>query len=387
MPSSRLAFAQVASRRFACFRVPEFRVFAVQAALWAGFDSRQLHLKTAGQSSKLWPVFISSRFSRLLVVKSAATDRGGWCLTWDRDVGGHVSANLEHAAETFTRVQPRLFGLAYRMLTSAGEAEDVVQEVWLRWQACDRSTVRDPTAFLVTTTTRMCINELQSARARRETYIGPWLPEPVDTRADPALGAVRAEALQFATLILLEKLPPAERAAYILREAFDYPYELIAQTIQVTTVNARQLVSRARRHIASERREPTSTADQGRLLKAFLGAAESGDMADLEELFAADVASYTDGNGVHHAARRPVVGSSTVAQFVRGFRKWLWKDATASFVNANGQPAALISREGMVHAFVTITASIDGIEQLLWVRSPDKLIRIARSAMKDPPQA
>src|SRR5690349_7489683 len=142
-----------------------------------------------------------------------------------------MTAELDRAATDFARIQPRLFGIAYRMLGSAAEAEDIVQDVWLRWQAYDRETVIDPPGFLATTTTRLAINATQSARTRRETYVGPWLPEPVDTSADPALGAERGEALEVAVLMLLEKLTPTERAAYVLRQAFDYPYEQIAEII------------------------------------------------------------------------------------------------------------------------------------------------------------
>jgi RNA polymerase sigma-70 factor (ECF subfamily) len=201
-----------------------------------------------------------------------------------------VPSDLGDATETFANIRPRLFGIAYRMLSSVADAEDIVQEVWLRWQSCDRDAVRDAAPFLMTTTTRMCINHMQSAHARRETYVGPWLPEPVDTSADPALGAERGEALQVATLLLLERLSPTERAAYILREAFDYPYELIGATIQVTDVNARKLVSRARRHLAADRRKPTSPADPRRLLSAFVTAAHTGDMTALEMVFAAEAA-------------------------------------------------------------------------------------------------
>lgn len=155
-----------------------------------------------------------------------------------------TDGDLSEAAAVFTGVRPRLFGIAYRMLASVSEAEDIVQEVWLRWQGYDRSTVREPGAFLAKTTTRLCINEAQSARARRETYVGPWLPEPVDTAADPLLGAVRGEALEFAILLLLEKLSPPQRAAYVLREAFDYPYDQIADIVQLSEANVRQLVSR-----------------------------------------------------------------------------------------------------------------------------------------------
>jgi RNA polymerase sigma factor (sigma-70 family) len=162
--------------------------------------------------------------------------------------------DLETPAAVFIRQRPRLFGIAYRMLSSAAEAEDLVQEVWLRWQTCDRGAVADPGAFLATVTTRLAINALQSARVRRETYIGPWLPEPVDTSADPYLGAERAEALQFAALLLMEKLTPNERAAYVLREAFDYSYAQIADVLQSNEPAVRQLVSRVRKHVTSERR-------------------------------------------------------------------------------------------------------------------------------------
>src|SRR5215469_7010379 len=179
----------------------------------------------------------------------------------------------------FAKVRPRLFGIAYRMLGSAAEAEDIVQDVWLRWQAANRSVVQNPPAFLATTTTRMCINFAQSAQSRRETYVGPWLPEPVDTSGDPRLGAERAEALEFAVLLLLEKLSPTERAAYVLREAFDYPYRQIAEILQLEEANTRQLVTRARQHIADGRRMPVNPGEQRRLLETFIAAAQSGDLA------------------------------------------------------------------------------------------------------------
>ena len=136
--------------------------------------------------------------------------------------GESKTSTCDDGLSAFLSVRPRLFGIAYRMLGSAAEAEDIVQDVWVRWQTADRSVVRDAAAFLVTTATRLAINVMQSARSRRETYVGPWLPEPVDTSADPGLGAERGEALELGVLVLLEKLSPTERAAYILREAFDY---------------------------------------------------------------------------------------------------------------------------------------------------------------------
>src|SRR3954452_23080518 len=192
--------------------------------------------------------------------------------------------DLDEAAAIFTGVRPRLFGIAYRMLGSASEAEDLVQDVWLRWQAADRSTVQNPGAFLATITTRLAINELQSARSRRETYIGPWLPEPVDTSADPYLGAERGEALEFAVLLLMEKLTPNERAAYILREAFDYPYAQIAEILQSSEPAVRQLVSRARKHMASERRTPANPGPHRELLSSFLEAARIGHLSGLERI-------------------------------------------------------------------------------------------------------
>src|SRR5947199_4390354 len=196
-------------------------------------------------------------------------------------VNGEVGAH-DDGLSAFALVRPRLFGIAYRMLGSAAEAEDIIQDVWLRWQSVDRSAVLDPPAFLATTATRLAINLAQSARSRREMYVGPWLPEPVDTSTDPQLGAERAQALEFAVLLLLEKLPPTERAAYILREAFDYPYRQIAEILQLEEANTRQLVTRARQHIAEGRNKPVSSEEHQRLLEAFIIAAQKGDLATLE---------------------------------------------------------------------------------------------------------
>lgn len=275
--------------------------------------------------------------------------------------------------EVFGAERRRLFGIAYRMLGTVADAEDILQEVWIRWEHSDQGAVREPAAFLTTVTTRLCINEMQSARARRETYIGPWLPEPVNTEDDPALGAERGEALQFAVLLLLENLTPTERAAYVLREALDYPYDKIAEIVRSSVTSARQLVSRARRHLAEGRRIPAPAPDQRRLLEAFLTAARGGDVSALEELFIEDVVSYTDGNGVKLAARIPVHGRGRVAKFVAAFSSHFWTGKTIGWVQVNGQPAATLSEGGEVTTIVTITSAADGIAQLLWVMSPDKL--------------
>ena len=286
---------------------------------------------------------------------------------------------LDRATSAFLSVRSRLFGIAYRMLGTAAEAEDILQEVWLRWQSTDRSIVRDATAFLVTTTVRLAINLAQSARARRETYIGPWLPEPVDTTADPTLGADRGEALEMAVLILLEKLSPNERAAYVLREAFDYSYRDIADILQLTEANTRQLVTRARKHITDERRAQVSSAEHRRFLEAFLSAAQKGDLSALKDLFAEDVVSITDGGGITGAARIPVLGRERVAKFIAGFPSRFWENTTLAWTQVNGQPSALIMLDEVIIALATVDASPQGIGQILWVMNPAKLAAIARS--------
>jgi RNA polymerase sigma factor (sigma-70 family) len=185
----------------------------------------------------------------------------------------------------FLCARPRLFGIAHRMLGCGAEAEDIVQDVWVRWQATDRSVVRDTAAFLATTTTRLAINVMQSARSRRETSVGPWRPEPVDASADPVLEAERGEALELGILVLLEKLSPTERAAYILREAFGYAYRDIANILRLEEANARQTVTRARHRVAHGRSMPVSSTEQRRLLDAFVVAAKDGDVTGLERLF------------------------------------------------------------------------------------------------------
>jgi RNA polymerase sigma factor (sigma-70 family) len=205
--------------------------------------------------------------------------------------GEKATSTSDDGLSAFMSVRPRLFGIAYRMLGSAADAEDTVQDAWVRWQTADRSCVRDAAAFLVTTATRLAINVVQSARSRRETHVAPWLPEPVDTGADPGLGAERGEALELGVLLLLERLSPAERAAYILREAFDYAYRDIATVLRLEEANARQVVTRARQHIVSGRTTATSSTELELLLGAFIGAAHDGDCAGLEDLFAPDVVS------------------------------------------------------------------------------------------------
>jgi RNA polymerase sigma-70 factor (ECF subfamily) len=214
---------------------------------------------------------------------------------------GEVS---EADAALFQTVRPRLFGIAYRVLGSASEADDVVQETWIRWQGTDRSNVRDATAFLATTTTRLAINVTQSARARRETHIGLSRVDPVDAAANPSLDAERGEALESAVRMLMQKLSPAERAAYVLREAFDYSYRHISQVLALSETNARQLVTRARRRLGGDHRRPFGATEHQRLLDAFVAAAQSGELATLEQVLAA--------GAVIPVPRLPVKGSPDV---------------------------------------------------------------------------
>ncbi|MBB6568356.1 RNA polymerase sigma-70 factor [Kribbella sandramycini] len=283
--------------------------------------------------------------------------------------------DLEQAAAVFNEVRPRLFGIAYRMLGSASEAEDIVQDVWLRWQLADRSVVLNPAAYLATATTRLAINATQSARVRREAYIGPWLPEPVDTSADPYLGAERGEALEFAVLLLMERLSPNERAAYVLREAFDYPYSQIADILQLNEPAVRQLVSRARKHVDGERRIAVDAAEQQRLLTAFVNAAKSGDLLELEGLFAPDVTSVSDGNGKARASKFPVVGSERVAKFFRSFHTRFWVGVETVWTQMNGGPALIVIADGNIRNIITVSASAEGIYRVNVQMNPDKLQR------------
>jgi RNA polymerase sigma-70 factor (ECF subfamily) len=188
-------------------------------------------------------------------------------------------ATFDDGLSTFLSLRPRLFGIDYRMLGSAAEAEDVVQDVWLRWQAAERHLVRDATAFLVTVATRLAINVRQSARMRRETAVETWLPEPVAGGDDPRAGVERRQALANGVHVLVEKLTPVERAAFVLREAFDYSYRDIAHVLRLAEANARQVVTRARQHVAGERRKPACSTEHRRLLDAFVAATQNGDVA------------------------------------------------------------------------------------------------------------
>ncbi|MER6278018.1 RNA polymerase sigma factor SigJ [Streptomyces sp900105245] len=287
--------------------------------------------------------------------------------------------SLRAAAEAFERLRPRLFGIAYRVLGSVSEAEDVVQEVWVRWQGTDRGAVLDPGAYLAKAATRLAVNVARSARVRREAYVGPWLPEPVDTSVDPQVGAERGEALELAVLLVLQRLNPVERAAYVLREAFAYAYDEIAGILELSQANTRQIVSRARKRLAAERRAPVDSAQHRRLLDAFVAAARHGDVAALEDVLSADVVAYADGNGMRGVARLKVGGAPRVAR-VSAFARKFFPRAVYGVVEANGRPAVLLVQDGAAVALVSVTVGPDGIDGLYWVLAPDKLRAYERSA-------
>jgi RNA polymerase sigma-70 factor, ECF subfamily len=213
-------------------------------------------------------------------------------------------ASVQEAVAGFEDVRHRLFGVAYQVLGRAADAEDIVQDVWLRWQGADRDGVRDRVAFLVTVTTRVALNAATSSRARREVSVGGWPPEHDPAAVDPQVGAERSEALELAIRLLLERLPPVERAVYVLREAFDYPFRDIAEALGISEANARQVARRARLHLAEQRRESVDPTERNALLQAFRHAAGAGDMAHLVTLLTDAVGRRSGRRGAASAVPR-----------------------------------------------------------------------------------
>ena len=284
------------------------------------------------------------------------------------------------ALADFQTHRGRLFGIAYRMLGSAAEAEDILQDAWLRWQTVTDE-VENPAAYLATITTRLSLTALDSARARRETYVGPWLPEPVSTEDDPLLGAERAEALSLAVLLLLERLTPSERAAYVLREAFDYSFRDIADVLETSEANARQLGKRAREHLARERGAVVAPAERDRLLGAITVAAQSGDLAALEALLSENVVSLSDGGGVVSAARNPVVGRNNVARFILGLLAKYTEGVTTHYLAVNGEPTLFAVRDAQPLLIWQFDIGADGVRGMYAVLNPEKLGRFDSIAL------
>lgn len=277
----------------------------------------------------------------------------------------------------FTAHRARLFGLAYRLLGSASDAEDMLQEAFLRWSGADRTAIGSPGAWLTKTVTNLCLNHLGSARARREQYVGPWLPEPVCTE-DGALGplelAQQRESVSVALLVLLEQLTPAERAVFVLREAFGYDHRSIAETLACSQANSRQLYRRAAHRLrdARARFEPDPDTWQ-QLVERFLAAASGNDLAQLEQVLAAEVVSWSDGGGQARAARRPVIGRARVARLVAGLMRQADEHVDISVREVNGEPA-LLAHSGADLVLVMVSHVVDGrISALHTVTNPTKL--------------
>ncbi|WP_238163034.1 RNA polymerase sigma factor SigJ [Kribbella capetownensis] len=288
--------------------------------------------------------------------------------------------------DDFERLRGRMFGIAYRMMGTATDAEEILQDAWLRWQATDQDSVRDPDAYLARVVTNLSIKQLTSARARRETYVGEWLPEPVlsgRTEFDelgPLDVVAERESVSFALLLVLERLTPAERAAYVLKEAFGYSHREVAELIGTTEVNARQLASRAAKRIAAEPRrdQPVDRAGWRELVERFIAAARLGEIEELEKLLAGDVVSRADGGGKVIAARNALVGKERVARYLVGVIERFGGGIEAGFAEANGRPALVAFGPDGVHAVCFIEFGAEGITDLRLVMNPDKLTLAAR---------
>ncbi|MEV5748317.1 RNA polymerase sigma-70 factor [Actinoallomurus sp. NPDC052308] len=290
---------------------------------------------------------------------------------------------MDEVAE-FAEHRPRLFGLAYRMLGEAAEAEDVLQDAYLRWAAS--GPVEVPVAWLTKVVTNLCLSRLRSARARREKYVGPWLPEPIltdDGRLGPLETVEQRESLSFGVLMLLERLTPPERAAFVLREAFGYRHAEIADVLDIDEAYARQLYRRAREHVGEPRRRFTaSPAHREEIVLRFLAAATEGDVAGLEKLLAEDVVAWSDGGGKVTAARRPVVGPSHVARMICGLAahpRAAGMDIEIRTVN--GRPAVVLSEAGAPYMVLAFEFAGDRVAALHSVLNPDKLAYAAAHGM------
>jgi RNA polymerase sigma-70 factor (TIGR02957 family) len=282
--------------------------------------------------------------------------------------------------EAFARHRSLLFTVAYEMLGSAADAEDVVQETWLRWADVDHAMVRDPRAYLVRIVTRQALNRLRSAARRREDYVGEWLPEPLLTSPDVAADVELAESVSIAMLTVLETLGPAERAVFVLREVFDTPYDEIAEAVGKSPAAVRQIAHRAREHVAARRpRVPVSTTEQQEAVDRFLAAVRHGDLQGLLAVLAPDVVVVADGGGFVTAARRPIAGAERVAGLlIAGFRSAGF-DARATWLN--GSPAIRLDNGGQVDTAVSLAVENGRITRIYAVRNPHKLAGIHEHAV------
>ncbi|WP_406315169.1 RNA polymerase sigma-70 factor [Streptosporangium sp. NBC_01639] len=301
----------------------------------------------------------------------------GTSQTAPEDRGGDMSRDdrPDPATEAFVAHRNLLFTVAYEMLGSAADAEDVLQETWLRWAGVDLDTVRDQRAYLVKITTRQALTRLRTLGRRKESYVGPWLPEPLLTAPDVAEDIELADSVSMAMLLVLETLTPTERAVFVLREVFDLAYDEIAEAVDKSPAAVRQIAHRARAHVAARRpRDVVSPAETRGVLEAFQRAIETGDLQTLLDMLAPDVVALADGGGVVQAALEPVVGAGGVIQVLGRIA------AVASLrpAQVNGHPALIVQINGEVDTVVAVRIDDGLITGLYAVRNPEKLSYMER---------
>ncbi len=297
------------------------------------------------------------------------------------DAAGGAASGTD-ATEVFQQHRPVLLGVAYRMLGRVADAEDVVQEAWLRWASADAEAVRSPKAFLVRVTTRLAIDRLRSAQSRRETYVGPWLPEPLPTDVSSALEPDAAErvtlgeSVSLALLVVLESLSPLERAVFVLREAFGFPYAEIATVLDRGEPAVRQLAGRARSHVAERRpRYEVDPAQQRDLTERFLEAARKGDMAALLELLAPDARLIGDGGGKAKAPMRTITSATKVSRFFAAIVQQSGLGAQLNFLELNGGPAVLAVVDG-AGVVMQLDVADSRIQCVYLIANPDKIAHL-----------
>lgn len=288
--------------------------------------------------------------------------------------------------DVFNTDRPLLFSIAYRMLGSASDAEDVLQDAWVRYRGADRSAIRSPKAFATTVVTRLCLDRLKSAQATREEYIGPWLPEPVLTSEveGPDVMLQRAESVTLAFLVLLEKLSPEERAVFLLKEIFEHDHAEIGDMLGTSAENSRQLLHRAKAKLADGRPRLTGSAESRRAIaERFARAFSSGDGSELTALLAKDVGMWSDGGGKALAARRPLLGRDQVLNFLIGLHRTaqtadLVRDMSLAIEDVNSEPALVLRVGQRLESLFIFSIDDDAISAIRVVRNPDKLAHIDR---------
>ncbi|MFQ6394206.1 RNA polymerase sigma-70 factor [Nocardia sp. KC 131] len=300
--------------------------------------------------------------------------------TTPEDRGGSISRadRPDAATEAFVAHRNLLFTVAYEMLGSAADAEDVLQETWLRWAGVDLDAVQNQRAYLVRITTRQALSRLRTLGRRKESYVGPWLPEPLLTAPDVAEDVELADSVSMAMLLVLETLAPTERAVFVLREVFDLEYDEIAEAVDKTPAAVRQIAHRARAHVAARRpRGVVSAVESREALEAFQRAVETGDLQGLLDMLAPDVVFLGDGGGVVQAVLRPVVGAELVAGVLAA---GLGKMSAAALrpAQVNGYPALILRRDGEIDTVVAVRIDDGLITGLYAVRNPEKLSRMER---------